>query len=447
VWADVPYPPSRLYVTLGIMLVVVLGAVLLVRRYFAQRLLAELAGTLGTFLLLIGGIVYTVAFRGLRPAEMVLAWATSVVIIAWFVWRLNGIMMRPLVQLEQLGESIRKGDWAVLLSTDGVASDEAQVRSALRDVAELVAETQRTATAVLAASGDVTRISGAAADGAEDVTLSLKHLAEGAMGNREAAHRIGEAARRLASAAGAVDAAARETLGISGAVEQRAQTGVRQAEEAMQQVTEISVLARDTVERIAALREASATIGEITTVISEIAAQTNLLALNAAIEAARAGEAGKGFAVVADEVRKLARRSAESLARIRELLEQIGLRTDEAALQIQGMEKAVKAGEGVMSGVLEVFREVEEDARRTLALAQSVVAASSQSEALVAELGGAAAAVAQVAEGTAAVTDQAGRVTEHQRELTRNLRETALTLEQSAGSLDRVIGRFGVGAA
>jgi methyl-accepting chemotaxis protein len=438
------YPAARLYVTLGVMLVVVVGGVAVVRWRFAERLIAEIATTLGVFLLMIGTIVYTVAFRGLQPVEVVVAWLLSGPAIVWFIVQLNRIMMRPLNELERLGESVRGGDWAQLLAERSDAGA-AHIQRALHDVAVLIDETQRTAAAVLAASGEVARIGVAAADGAQRVTDSLARLTDGAGGNREAAQRISEAAQRIAGAARAVDGAARETLGISSAVERRVQVGVEQADGAMARVTEIAALARRTVERITALREASATIGEITVVIADIATQTNLLALNAAIEAARAGEAGKGFAVVADEVRKLARRSADSLGRIQELLGQISSRTDEAADHIHEMEQAVMTGEAAMRGAMEVFRGIESDARRTLALAEAVVAASGQSERLVDELGSASQLVVQVAEGVAETTEQVADATTRQRELTHHLRETASALDESASSLGRVIARFGRG--
>ena len=92
--SDVPYPISRLLFTLAFMLVVVTVAVVVVRWRFRHQLLAEIATTLGIFLLAIGTIVYTVAFLGLQPFHMVVAWSLSFVVIVWFVRQLNRIMTR-----------------------------------------------------------------------------------------------------------------------------------------------------------------------------------------------------------------------------------------------------------------------------------------------------------------------------------------------------------------
>jgi|HubBroStandDraft_6_1064221.scaffolds.fasta_scaffold07176_8 methyl-accepting chemotaxis protein len=439
-WTGVPYDPSRLYLTLAVMAVVIAAAVLIVRRRFRDRLLGEIASTLGVFLLIIGTVVYSVAFRGLRPAELVIAWAISLPAIGWFVWRLNEIMTRPLGQLEALAESIRKGEWSTLLTHNGTDG----VSSALHDVASLVAQTQQTAQAVMAAAAEVSRIGGVVADGAEQVTASLARLTAGANENTMAARRIGGAAERLTAAAAGVGGAARETLEISDAVRQRTVDGVASADGATTRVADIAAVSRDAVGRLAGLRTAATSANELIDEIGGIARQTNLLALNAAIEAARAGEQGKGFAVVADEVRLLARRSADALTAIQGLLGQIGSRADELDLHMAHAREAAEGGEQVMRNALTVFHDIEIRVERTVALAQSVVTAAAQAESLVGDLGTATTLVVRVAEGTAAETAQVATATARQRELTDHLRTTAAALERSAASLGEVVERFGV---
>jgi methyl-accepting chemotaxis protein len=441
-WAGVPYAPERLYWTLLVMFVVVSVAIGIVRFRYRGALVSRIAGTLGVFMLVIGTIVYVVAFRGLQTRELFIAWGLSLFAIAWVVLRLNALMMEPLERLQRLADSIQHGEWATVLSESDIADDETQIRVALRDVALLIEETQRTTGAVLSASGEVATIGAAASEGASRVTTSLEALVDGYAGNREAAEHIRSAAGQITAATGEVHGAARETREISAAVEARAQAGVAQAEHASARVSEIAAAARETAARVAALREQSTTIGEITHAIGAIVRQTNLLALNAAIEAARAGEQGKGFAVVADEVRKLAMQSGTSLKRIQDLVKQMALRTDEAGVQIAQMEGAVNEGERVMQESVAVFRGIEHDARRTLSLADAVVQASGRAEGLVNELGQASAVLGRIADGSATAAHAVGDATAHQRAMTERLRETAESLAQAATSLEAVVMRF-----
>jgi len=192
----VAYPMSRLYVTLAIMFVLVAAAVVFVRIRYPRRLIADIAWTLGVFLLVIGTIVYTVAFRGLQPIEVVVAWVLSLGAIAWFIVRLNDIMSKPLALLEQLAGAVRRGDWAVLLQgDDGVASQE--IGAALREVGSLIGETRKTASEVLGASTDVARIGATVADGAGRIATSLTGVAGGVDRSISAAREIRQATTQL----------------------------------------------------------------------------------------------------------------------------------------------------------------------------------------------------------------------------------------------------------
>jgi methyl-accepting chemotaxis protein len=439
------YDVSRLYATLAFMFVVVSAAVAFVRIRYPRRLIADIAWTLGIFLLVIGTIVYTVAFRGLQPVEVVIAWVLSFLAIAWFVVRLNAIVSRPLALLEQLAAAVRRGDWARLLDGDRSAIGHADVGAALHEVGTLIGETRKTTGEVLDASANVARIGSTVADGAQRVTTSLAGVTGGVARSMDAARQIRQVASHLDEAVDATHASARETREISAKVESSAQLGVTRATDAMAAVTELAELARDLVTRMDTLRTASAAIGDVTTVVGDIGRQTNLLALNASIEAARAGEAGRGFAVVAEEVGKLAMQSGGSVGRIEVLVREMNERLEDASERVRRVEQAVGRGEAVMRDALAVFQSIEQDARRTLALADAVLKAAERQDALAREVTEASVLVTDAASASSSATEDAARATQHQRTLTEQLRETAYALERSAGSLGEVVSRFGTG--
>ncbi len=154
----------------------------------------------------------------------------------------------------------------------------------------------------------------------------------------ESAERLNETIKRVSRETEEVAQAAMQ----AGALSERGLTIVRQA---LDGITSVSQTVSQSVELIQALDKRSAEIGQIVQVIKDIAEQTNLLALNAAIEAARAGEQGRGFAVVADEVRKLAERTAKATA---EIADMIGKVQSETRTVVETMRRG---GEQMAQGV------------------------------------------------------------------------------------------------
>lgn len=131
--------------------------------------------------------------------------------------------------------------------------------------------------------------------------------------------------------------------------------GRKKVEESVKKIQEIMDQTQLLGKTIARLSESSGQISDILNVIDDIADQTNLLALNAAIEAARAGEAGRGFAVVADEVRKLAERTQKATGEITGIISDFKSETESASKNMISAEKSVKEGVSVMNSTRELF--------------------------------------------------------------------------------------------
>jgi len=138
----------------------------------------------------------------------------------------------------------------------------------------------------------------------------------------------------------------------------------------------IRATVQSTGKKIKGLGERSLEIGAIIEVINEIATQTNLLALNAAIEAARAGEQGRGFAVVADEVRKLAERAARATKDITGLIKGIQVETSEAVMVMEEGTREVEEGTKLADQAGATLREIEQIVKQTSTLMADITRAA-----------------------------------------------------------------------
>jgi methyl-accepting chemotaxis protein len=157
------------------------------------------------------------------------------------------------------------------------------------------------------------------------------------------------------------------------------QQGRKSVEDAVQGMSRIREQMETVAESIVSLSEQSQAIGEIITTVNDLAEQSNLLAVNAAIEAAKAGEHGKGFAVVAHEVRSLAEQSKQATAQVRTILNDIQKATNAAVMAAEQGSKAVEAGEKQSVEAGEAIR-VLSDSITESANATSQIAASSQQQ-------------------------------------------------------------------
>ena len=170
------------------------------------------------------------------------------------------------------------------------------------------------------------------------------------------------------------------TEGSRGAAE-TAGNGGQIVQETIEGMNRISTVVRESAENIGKLAQSADQIGEIIGVIDDIADQTNLLALNAAIEAARAGEQGRGFAVVADEVRKLAERTGKATGEITDMIKGIQQGTTEAVTSMETGTKEVDAGRDLADKAGSSLNEVVTGAQSVMDMIAQIATATEEQSA------------------------------------------------------------------
>ena len=216
---------------------------------------------------------------------------------------------------------------------------------------------------------------------ATEMQATAKSMAATSEEVQQQATTVAAAAEQTTSNVQTVASATEELSASFNEINQRVSESTKIVGEAVGQV-------QATADSVGRLQEAAATIGEVLKLIIDIAEQTNLLALNATIEAARAGEAGKGFAVVASEVKALANQTAKA--------------TDQIRLQINGIQATSKESGEAISSISKIIGRIDE-------ISTSIAAAVEEQTAATSEISR---SVSQAAQGTAEVTSNVSRVSD-----------------------------------
>ena len=212
--------------------------------------------------------------------------------------------------------------------------------------------------------------------------------------------------------------------------EDQASQGQQNIEASLRQIDQLSGTIDKAVEVIQSLASESTQIGSVLEVIRSIAEQTNLLALNAAIEAARAGEQGRGFAVVADEVRLLAQRTQTSTAEIQGMIERLQGNSEAAVKVINESSRASQLTVEQASQAGESLAQIAQSLRNLTGLNASIASATLQQSHVVEDINQNVTQTAALAHNTAEAAEQSSAASQH--------------LKQLADQLNRLLGQFRV---
>jgi methyl-accepting chemotaxis protein len=300
-------------------------------------------------------------------------------------------------------------------------------------VSQAARELTHTAAHVSERGGD---ISSTVADLARSVAEQQKLLDDANRLNHEIASTIERNADR-----------AREAFGFAAEANQKANSGVDVARLAIEKMRTVFEGVEKSVAHVFELEEKTRHVTQITALITSVAHRTNLLSLNASIEAARAGEAGRGFSVVADEIRKLAESAGQSAGEISKLIDEIQMDTHEVADEMRESSLGVREGREDVDAIAHSLEHIRSAVGEAATRAEEIFHGADEQSRDVERMVSAMDDVAKVAESNAVAID--GVVTTSQQQLTSmsEMVASSSALSGVAEELHGVLRRFDTGSA
>lgn len=361
------------------------------------------------------------------------------VVVLGIVLALNFLLTRPIIRRiessAELLQSIADGDLA--RPTPQVKSGDetgALLKAANRmtdNLRSIISRVQDTSEQVAASSEQLTASAEQTSKAAEQIASAIQEVAAGAGKQLDSFTAAGEAASEISRG---MDQAAHLIQDMSESTDQgndKAKSGTRTVALSIEQMGLIEQSVGQTAEVVRALGEKSKDIGHIVDVMTQIANQTNLLALNAAIEAARAGEEGRGFGVVAGEVRKLSEQSESAAEEIRVLIGQVQSQSSQA---VQAMDEGTEV-------VREGMRRVHEAGAAFEEIAGSMADISVKSQEVAAIVEQVSAHSQSMVQTMDQATDIARRSFDHTNNVASSAEEQNASMEEIAASAEH-LGRM-----
>jgi len=353
---------------------------------------------------------------------------------------------RPLALVAESAKKIAMGDLrntTIPYEANDEIGDMITAFKAMKDnLRDVVSQVANSSEQVAAASEELTASSEQSAQASSQVAETVTNVATGASNQVASVEQTVGVVGEMATAISHITSNASNAAAKSGETASAASVGGESVCQARAQMQLIKEAVNQSAQVVQKLGVSSQQIGEFVNLISGIAGQTNLLALNAAIEAARAGEQGRGFAVVADEVRKLAEQSQEAAQKVTVLIHDIQSETNVAVTTMNQGTIEVTRGTEVIATTGEQFNlivaKIDELNKQVQAITTASKNLSAASEEVVASVD----SVRKVAADTAADTQTISAATEEQSASMEEIASSSHALSNMASQLQMIVAKF-----
>ncbi|MEH6939979.1 HAMP domain-containing methyl-accepting chemotaxis protein, partial [Bacillus sp. JJ664] len=311
---------------------------------------------------------------------------------------------RPLILLSGQVKEVSEGNLGIepirIKNKDEIGELANHVNAMTENLKVLIENVMYNSQLVAATSEELSASAEETSRASEQITSSIIYIAEGAEKQENSTHEAYSVVKEISTGMEQAALSIQTVAENSQSTSEKAIYGNKVLDKTVNQMNMIHQTVNHTSEIVNSLGEKSDEIGKIVTIITEISEQTNLLALNAAIEAARAGEQGKGFAVVADEVKKLATQSRNAAGQISQLVDIIQLEVNKVIVSMEEGSSEIKDG-------IDLVTESGENFKQIVKMIEEVSSQTEEVSAIFEEINASSQSIIQIVEMTSTISAEA----------------------------------------